>query len=73
MNSLADAKFSRRPISDDGTVSSTCNKCGVTVAISYWKFELDRAEEAHVCDPPILERYEADLDENPSCYPDQGS
>lgn len=67
MSYLADAQFSRRPISDDGTVCSICNKCGVTVAVSYWRFELDRAEDAHVCDSPILERSEAGLDETPSC------
>lgn len=72
MTSLADAKFSRRPFSDDGTVSSICNKCRVTVAVSYWKFELDRAEEAHVCDPSVLEQCNGHSNASRSRKPDQG-
>jgi hypothetical protein len=46
--------FTRRPI-PDGTTASFCNKCLDTLAVSYWEAELDRAEQAHICDPRLLE------------------
>lgn len=58
MDFLRRPSFTRRPVSDGSTVSS-CNTCFMTVASSHWVFELDIEEQAHVCDPNVLEYWTA--------------
>jgi hypothetical protein len=38
----------------NGTTSSICPRCYVTVATSTWEADLERAEVAHSCDPQRL-------------------
>ena len=38
----------------NGTTSSICPHCYVTVATSTWEADLERAETGHVCDPRYL-------------------
>lgn len=42
---------------EDGTIDSICRECLATVATSQWEADLEKAEQAHVCDPAELERF----------------
>ena len=42
----------------NGTTSSICPRCYVTVATSRWEADLERAEEAHICDPRQLRTFQ---------------
>jgi len=44
----------------DGTVSSICSECLVTIAAAKDEHELARREHAHVCDPVRLYQLGAD-------------
>lgn len=56
------AAFTRRP-NRDGTTESFCNRCFVTVASAHFESDLERAEQAHVCDPHTLAYWQAVLDQ----------
>lgn len=57
--------FTRRPVPDGLTVSF-CNRCFATVAESHWEAELDAAEQAHECDPKLLEYWQRMTEQSPS-------
>ena len=42
---------------DDGTFRSICSRCLQTIAQSAREADLQNAEESHVCNPSIVERY----------------
>jgi len=50
--------FTRRP-GPYGTTVSFCNKCFQTVFTSHREAELDTAEQDHVCDPSLLDYWNA--------------
>jgi hypothetical protein len=49
-------KFIHR-INGDGSIDSICRECFVTIATAYSRSELARDEQAHACEPVLLERY----------------
>jgi hypothetical protein len=49
-------KFIHR-INGDGSIDSICRECFVTIATAYSRSELERDEQAHACEPVLLERY----------------
>ena len=42
----------------NGTTSSICPHCYVTVATSTWEADLEHAEAAHRCDPKHLRQFQ---------------
>ena len=42
----------------NGTTSSICPRCYITVATSTWEADLERAEVAHTCDPKQLSAFQ---------------
>ena len=43
---------------ENGTTSSICPNCYVTIATSTWEAELERAEVTHTCDPKQLRTFQ---------------
>jgi hypothetical protein len=42
---------------DDGTFRSICSRCLQTIAQSAREADLQNAEDSHVCNPAMVERY----------------
>jgi hypothetical protein len=48
-----------RRLNRDGTIDSICSKCVLTVATSRHEHELHALEQAHQCDPTLLEYWKS--------------
>lgn len=72
MVALVLTPFTHRPVPNDGTTASFCNKCFATVAASRSEAELEGAEQVHICDPYVLELWKALSNANRCSKPDQG-
>jgi hypothetical protein len=42
---------------DGGTFRSICSRCLQTIAVSTREADIENAEDSHVCNPAIVERY----------------
>jgi hypothetical protein len=62
--------FTHRPF-EDGTIASFCNKCFTTIATAQWEADLEQAEQAHVCDPRVLDYWRALANERLTGVPGQ--